>query len=504
MKTYYPTPRNENRDQFDALTSLKNDKGWPAVRGNSKAVMTLVSSYSRQAGCFANCKTMADKMGVSKKTVERSIKYLVETKFLRVGLTGGKKAYFLGGGTSLSPTMSRMVNPKKGKKEVETTHQAPPRPSLPATLVPTQKDEPSPSAQAIQQPSCVPTVEDWAEPLLPEERKRSKRPDKVARQMDAINKIGNGHIANPLGVTDNRPRRLCPKLARDVPVDQVSSVPQLYKFLVKSYAEVFGEAAIEDMMPQDKGAIASQFSMLAQKFIDHCNYEPRKSDLAEYFKWFLEPQRVQAIIRAADKFKGKKEDHVTWNQMTGALYVKRFYDDVISKRLDVVPSSSVPKVESASSRVKKMYDRLSMSEPSPSGFMISMVPVGYVISSQYLHDERGMGKDEIKKALFGLMRRFVSGSPDKAAAVACLRKMERFTKNNMGACDTRCVWYDWEPLAALVNEVEREEIQDGREEGVPADGSGQGLVVPDQGEVQPDIRRDLGGEEGNLGPGQDH
>jgi len=501
MATYYPTPRNENRDQFDSLVVLKNDKGWPVVRGNTKAVLTLVSSYCKSAGCFANSKTMAEKMGVCKKTVERSIRYLVQTGFLVAGMTGGKKAYFLSSGSSLSPTMSRMTKkPKKEPPSVETTNEVLAPPKAP------QKLEPIPSAQAVQQRVLVPTVEDWAEPLLPEERKKTKRPDKVARQMEAINKIGQGHIANPLGVADNRPRRLCPKLARDVPADQVSSVPQLYKFLIKAYSEVFGEAGIEDMMPQDKGAIASQFSLLAQKFVDHCNYEPRKSDLAEYFKWFLDPQRVQAIIRAADKFKGKKEDHVTWNQMTGALYIKRFYDDVVSKRLDAAPTASQPKVETASSKVKKMYDRLSMSEASPSGFMISMVPVGYVISAQYLHDERGMSRDEIRKALLGLMSRFVSGSPDKAAAIACLRKMERFTKNNMGACDARCVWYDWEPLAALVGEVEKgtEDSRNGREEGVSADGGGQGPAAPDPGQVQPDLRRDLGGEAGHLRPDQDH
>ena len=459
--------RKENKEKYNSLVSLENDRGWPTVRGGSRAVLVYVSAFPSSAGCFANCKTMAADLGISKKTVERSVKYLVQTGFLVVGTNGGKKSYFLGDGSRLSPTMSRMPKkpPKKGDKEMKTPH--PSHPSAPAPVGPT------------------PQVVEWSEPLLPSEKKRKKRQTKSQRMMEAINKIGQGHIANPLGVADNRPRRLCPKLARDVPVEQVSSVPQLYKFLVKAYSEVFGEASIEDMMPQDKGAVASQFSMLAQKFVDHCNYEPRKRDLAEYFKWFLDPQRAQAIIRAADKFKGKKEDRITWNQMTGALYVKRFYDEVLSKRLDASPTESQPVAESASSKVRKMYDRLSMSESSPSSFMISMVPVGYVVSAQYLHDERGMSKEEIRKALLGLMRRFVSGSPDKAAAIKYLRQMEKFTKNNMRACDARCVWYDWVPLAALVDEVEtaeKETIHE-PEEGVPADGGGQGPVQPDQGQV---------------------
>jgi hypothetical protein len=193
--------------------------------------------------------------------------------------------------------------------------------------------------------------------------------------------------------------------------------------------------------------------------------------------------------------------------MTGALYVKRFYDEVLSKRLDAVPASSSPKPESASSKVRKMYDRLSMSESSPSAFMISMIPVGYVIATQYLHDERGMSKEEARKALLGLMARFISGAPDKAAAAKYLRKMEGFTRSNMGSCDERCVWYEWEPLTSLVDEALKgtEVTSNGREEdGVSADRRGQGPDEPDQGEVQPDLRRDVGGEAGDLGFGQDH
>ena len=502
-------PRKENREKLEGLFSLENDKGWPSVRTSPRSVLVLVSSFSPTAGCFANHETMARSIGVSKKTIDRSVNYLVQTGFLVVGNNGGKKAYFLGEGSRLSPTMSRM--PRKIKKggEPMTSSPKPPvqvvPPILPKSVNPPRPEPVQAVAPIVQADKLQPASDlNWSEPLLPEEKKRTKRQTKSQRMMEAINKIGRGHIANPLGVTDNRPRRLCPKLARDVPLEQISSVPQLYKFLVKAYSEVFGEASIEDMMPQDKGAVASQFSLLSQKFVDHCSYEPKKSDLAEYFKWFLDPKRVQAIIKSAEKHKGRKDDKVTWNQMTGALYVKRFYDEVIAKRLDVVPSSTAPSAESTSSKVKKMYDRLSMAESNPSGLMISMVPIGYVISAQYLHDERGMSKDEAKKALLGLMRRFVSGASDKAAAIRYLRKMEGFTKEKMPSCDARCVWYDWVPLASLVDQVESEESRHEPEEGLSPDGGGQNPVKPDSGQVQPDIRRDVGGEEGHISPVQHH
>lgn len=454
---HLPFTQKENKDRVRGLLSLRNERGWPTLRGSRRQILEYVASFPYDAGCFAGMKRLSADLGICKRTVSRGLKYLVGTGFLRVGEIKSKRAYFLGEGSPLAPMMSR------GKQVKE------------------QEEKPVSVIQPKPDPKANPKTkqdEDWAEILLPT-KKRGKKADKQQRAEEARDKISKGHIANPLGIVDNRPRRLCPSLARDVPPEQVSTVPQLYKFLIKAYSEVFGDATIEDMMPQDKGAIASQFAILSQKFVDHCNYEPKKSDLAEYFKWLLEPSRVQSIITASDKFKGRKQGLITWQQMTGALYVKRFYDEVLAKRVDAPPPSSVvsPKPESASSKIRKLYERLALNESSPTGMMIAMVPIGYVISTQYFYDEKGFDKEESRKALLGLMSRFISVSPNKTAAVEYLQKMSYFTKQNMGSCDSRCVWYDWAPLEGLVEEAERkaEGGQDGKD-GIPPDGSRPGVV----------------------------
>jgi len=276
------------------------------------------------------------------------------------------------------------------------------------------------------------------DPLIQEQKKKGKTKTKRDNKIEAIKMISNGHVANPLGVVDNRPKPLNPKLARDVPAENISTVPQLYRFLLKKYKEIFGEDIIGQLLPDDKTAIAHRFSELAQKFRDCCGFEPKRSDLAFYFEWFLDAGRIQKMM-LSKKYRGQNI-FVSWEQLTGSVYIKRFYDEVLSKR----NMSDVFETETTGAKVRKIYDTILSYEKNKQTLMIAFVNAGYILSGQFLYDEKNMTEEDSQNYILSLMTEFISTSSDRDKAIEFLRRIEDSTKSNMESCKNGCIWYDWE------------------------------------------------------------
>lgn len=289
---------------------------------------------------------------------------------------------------------------------------------------------------------------DKSEPLVtPKKRGQGKRMSQQERRAEANRRINKGHLVNPLGMADNRPRRLNPLLAKDCPQEKITTVPQLYRFLLKKYGEAFGEGMLEGMMPDDKSAIQAKFSSLGQKFIDSCGYDPTKADLAQYFAWFLEPSRLTGLLKAG-KYNGKNQI-VAWEQMTGAVFVRKFFDEVIKRRVKgqaETPSSKLSGGRDIASEipiVAEAYKQFQGSECNNALLVITACSFGYQLFGQYLHEEKGVSEEDLFDHVLGIMTRFVSEASDKAMAEETLREIEEKSSLNIASCDARCVWYDW-------------------------------------------------------------
>lgn len=281
-------------------------------------------------------------------------------------------------------------------------------------------------------------------------KKEKKHKTGKERRLEAIEKIEAGHIANRLGSPDNRKRQHNAKQARVIGETGAVTNAQLWGHLVRLWDTAFGEGILEQMVSKDKSAIATMFAELQKQFSDVTGFFPENRDLAEYFSWFLEPKRLSSMLSYA-KYESKKNCmHI--RQLGGAVYIKRFYDEVIARRKNNQTLITPSIAEEMAIELEQIFLEFREKHNDQCGFIIKIAKNGYALAVQYLHDECEMSEEECREYILKAMIYFYKQAPDKEKAIeffkAGVGSTER--KEKLLLSDT-CIWYSWkEKIAGLV------------------------------------------------------
>lgn len=297
--------------------------------------------------------------------------------------------------------------------------------------------------------------DEMAEPLL--KKKRDKKPKNQREfQAEAAALSNAGHIVNPLGKVDNRKKELNWKLARDIGPEGAVTTPQLWRHLVKLWDSRFGEGILENMLSHDKSAMNSAFGELKQQFINTCsNFEPTNRELSEYFDWFLDPKRLSGMLASA-KY-GGKNGMIHFRQLSGAVYIKRFYDEVIARRQlknPIIETAIKSKADEFAGLVEQMFNEFRNSYEDNYQFALKIVSNGYAMAAQFLHDEKDMTDSECRQRIIYIMAEFIKSVPTHAKAVKHLKTGLITTKEHAPLLRKEtCIWFDWEEKTRDLIEV---------------------------------------------------
>lgn len=308
------------------------------------------------------------------------------------------------------------------------------------------------------------------EPLIiPKKRGKKRANTQAERKLDASKAHANGHVVNPLGIVNNRPRKLCPKAARDIEPTGSVTVPKLYRHLIKLFDDAFGVGIIAQMLPDDKTAVTAYFDRIRQKFIDACQYDPSYRDLAEYFSWFLEPSHVAKIL-AANKYAGQEKGLIHFNQMIGLAYIRKFFDANIKKKLQdgFVASTKSEKIEAVISEVNEAFKEMEYTQSDSTKFVLSMFGCGYAMGAEFLYERNGLDADECRARIICDMAEFIrraDGEEKREKKVKSLRRAAQETLLNRKILDDKCVWYDLDRYMNNLVEDALRKFEDGRENG---------------------------------------
>lgn len=292
-------------------------------------------------------------------------------------------------------------------------------------------------------------AEAFDEPLL--DKQKIKHPkNERERRSDAVQKSNQGHIINPIGMTDNRKRSCNWKLARDIGPTGAVTIPQLNKKLAILYNQAFGQGIYENMLSRDKSALTAMFARLAQAFIEVCNFEPSNRDLAEYFDWFFEPQRLQKILTAADKYTNPDKQGVKilhFQQLCGSVFIQRFYNQVIKIRqlnARTPDNGPITKAEEFALKVDQFYREFETAANDDEQFCYAMVANGFALAAQFLHDEKKLDESECKQRIIKTMAAFIKANvADPKKAVDYLNLTLASTAENASLLRPHCIWFEW-------------------------------------------------------------
>lgn len=240
--------------------------------------------------------------------------------------------------------------------------------------------------------------------------KKFKRPRKLAeRKQIAQHAINNGHLCNPLGITDNRKRSHNWKLAKDIDFenDHHVTTSQLWRHLVKLYQAAFGTEIIENMVSTDRASLDSMFSKLKEVFVKGHSFEPSNKDLALYFNWFFNPKRIAGLVKA-DKY--LKQGVIPFQQLCGAGYVSAFYtEEIMPKVVDLTdPNVSTYQHELVlgTSRLKRVMS-LFQGAHDKEAFATLVYRAGICYAIKYMVDEQNLNENQIEKNIFKALINYI-------------------------------------------------------------------------------------------------
>lgn len=269
----------------------------------------------------------------------------------------------------------------------------------------------------------------------------SPRKTQRERERGALSLIHKGHIANPLGGPDNKPRQIT-KRARDIAPTGAVTVPQLYKHLCGMYERAFGPGLIESMLPTDRHAIQSMFDNLRQAFAEECNgYNASYRDLAEYFEWFLKPERLDRIMGISKL----KLGYIPWQQMCGGVWLRRYYEAVVLRRRGdaiVVSSSGRERIGEIRRMTTEAFEDFAKNEDDDEGFVMTMANVGFALAGAWLHDEKHMNASEAKHRIIEAMVKYLRMCRVKSSGIEVLKFCESATVRNAEIGKYTSIWSD--------------------------------------------------------------
>lgn len=288
---------------------------------------------------------------------------------------------------------------------------------------------------------------EMSEPIFVKKTKQPKTAQE--KRAEAVRLSNAGHLVSPLGRTNNRKKKLKPKLACDIEPTGKVTTAQLWKHLVNLWNDRFGVGLLEKMVSTDKSAVASMFENLQQQFIKTCDeYKPDNRELSQYFDWFLDPKRLTGML-SFTKF--DKNTMVHWNALAGSTYIRKFYDQhILPKRYaqeEIIVVSGLPEAKINAEKkksIRQSYAKFRNSYDDAYDFGLEMIRHGYVFTAQFLHEDKELTEDEIREKIIQTMVYLLQISNNKKSTVETLQGGLRRTEELMVMMPKRItIWYDW-------------------------------------------------------------
>jgi hypothetical protein len=308
---------------------------------------------------------------------------------------------------------------------------------------------------------------------LPEVKAKKKKPrTQKERRADAIQKHNRGHVVNPTGGPDLRLRKFDWQKARDIGREGAVTTAQLWRYLHLRYEEAFGDGILEGQMPQDRYAIAAWFDKLKQRFLKTCGHQVDNRELSEYFAWILDPARLDSMM-GMGKLTASK-NYLRVEQVQGAVYVQRFYNEVLRRKAGVVVDTvneHVRQWQRISDEVHDAFDFMAETADTDVGMIISMVRYGFPLMLQFMMERKGMSEGQARKCLVNVMKDFIRSSKDFDGAKKYVEKAMEATARFEFTYNKYTVWKDWrEKCDGLIEEASKgaQEEKDAEKQGADA------------------------------------
>jgi hypothetical protein len=281
---------------------------------------------------------------------------------------------------------------------------------------------------------------------IPANRAKKNKPrNKKERRAEAIKKHNQGHVVNPTGGPDIRLRKFDWKRARDIAPEGSITVAQLWRHIHLKYEESFGEGLLEGQMPQDRYAIGAWFDKLKQRFMKTCGYQIDNRDLSEYFTWILDPKRLESMMGMGRLTASKNFLRV--EQIQGAVYVQRFYNEVLRRRTGTVidtANENIKRLHRISDEVHDAFDYMTESGDSTMGWILSLVQYGFPLVLQFMMERQSMSEGQARKRIIDIMAEFIGKATEVGLATKYLDKAADATKRKAETYNKYTVWQDWE------------------------------------------------------------
>lgn len=292
-----------------------------------------------------------------------------------------------------------------------------------------------------------------SEPLIGKTKK--KEPSTLRdRRVAALAMYDDGHVVNPLGKTRTKGHKLVPSKAKPIGQEGAVTITQLWAAYLTLFESSFGDRTIlEGLLEGTRENISRYFDEMRQRFQDSAGYVADNRGLYEYLKWFHEPARISGLIKYS-----VNKGFVHPNQVLGKVYIRRFYDQIIThKNQPVVSSDNVVKYKHMSDFVRKAFDEIRGVWGTNDEMIYCLVNYGYVIVGEFMHDVHGYGPSESKKSIIETMEAFIRGSSDKAAAINYLTKSWTTTERNSAIESS--IWPDWKSTCKDFVELAKQQAE---------------------------------------------
>lgn len=460
----------DNKSVYSILCDTLDTSGRRAFNQSHLLILTYVGSFDPKRGCFASrAKMMEHASRGNPKTLDRNLKYLTA-----VGAITEEKIPNKGKIRRLAVPHGPVIPQKNFRRDVLGLHsyryldEKESEDESDMKDVPTWSDDEfwnstqeipalNNAKPRILESAQIPVVncmssenaDEFDEPLLHKKKVRVPKNERE-RRAEAARESNKGHVINPIGRTSNRKKSCNWKLARDIGPTGSVTTPQLWRHLVMAYDKAFGSGILENMISRDKTALEAMFSNVKQAFIETCKYETDNRDLAEYFDWVLDPKYLTRILSDSDRFgnmqkNGPKIFH--YNQFSGAVHVKRFYDKIIRPRLDKGKDG-----ESDSQAIKiyedihKFFKEFEDAFSDDMAFCFKMTENGFALAAQFLCDEKELSESECRQHIIRAMSNFIKANKDDPQkAIDYLKMGYQSTKEHAILLFPKTsIWFDWE------------------------------------------------------------
>ena len=303
------------------------------------------------------------------------------------------------------------------------------------------------------------------DPLEPGDAKHKNTQERMA---EAVALHNRGHIVNPLGKVDNRGRRIYPERARLIGETGEPTDTQLYRYLHDKFEENGWHGVFVQEMQPYRDCVSARLADLRQKFMETCGCQAKNRTLYEYFRWFLDPSRLDMFMASA---KRAGRDYPAWQQMCGTVYLRRFYESE-AKNPKAIPAMAGKKIEKIQEDIEYLqyaYDRIRKAEDSEIETARCLREFGMVMYAVYLHDQRLLDGSEAKQSIVKFLTHFLQGFTDRVKGERYVKGIAEVTMENEECGNGNDLWPQWKETSGDIVKLALEQAGYNRPMEVPGD-----------------------------------